>query len=114
MMNLIQSAQYIVDEFLPQKGQVRGVSVYPFMQYADIEFVGGRISRVSGKFYVDLLNADASAFEIACREWAKGCSCADAGSPEDCAECTQAFLDRVKKLCGICAEVGPVGGSSVC
>ena len=31
----------------------------------------------------------------ACREWIKGCSCAPAARPQDCEECTAAFLDAV-------------------
>ena len=36
-------------------------------------------------------------WEKACREWLKGCSC-DEGDPEDCEECTKAFLAHVKRL----------------
>jgi ribosomal protein S27E len=31
----------------------------------------------------------------ACREWIKGCSCAPADRPQDCKECTDAFLNAV-------------------
>jgi hypothetical protein len=33
----------------------------------------------------------------ACREWIKGCTCAPAGRPQDCQECTAGFLDAVLK-----------------
>ena len=33
----------------------------------------------------------------ACREWIKGCICAPAARPQDCPECTAAFLDAVLK-----------------
>lgn len=39
-------------------------------------------------------------FETACREWLKGCSCADKDKPEGCKLCTDAFLDRIKNLGG--------------
>jgi hypothetical protein len=31
----------------------------------------------------------------ACREWIKGCTCAPADSPQECKECTDAFLAAV-------------------
>ncbi len=34
-------------------------------------------------------------FASACREWIKGCSCAAADRPQDCKECTDAFLNGV-------------------
>jgi hypothetical protein len=34
-------------------------------------------------------------FASACREWIKGCSCAPASSPQNCPECTEAFLAAV-------------------
>ena len=33
----------------------------------------------------------------ACREWIKGCTCAPAARPQECAECTASFLDAVLK-----------------
>jgi hypothetical protein len=33
----------------------------------------------------------------ACREWITGCSCAAPASPQECKECTDAFLDAVLK-----------------
>jgi hypothetical protein len=33
----------------------------------------------------------------ACREWIKSCSCAAAASPQECTECTDAFLAAVLK-----------------
>ena len=33
----------------------------------------------------------------ACREWIKGCPCAPAARPQECAECTARFLDAVIK-----------------
>ena len=40
----------------------------------------------------------ANFFEKACREWLKGCSCAEKDSPEECEECTEAFLRHIKTL----------------
>lgn len=37
-------------------------------------------------------------YEKACREWLKGCSCAQDGDPGECQECTQAFLDKIQGL----------------
>lgn len=37
-------------------------------------------------------------YEKACREWLKGCSCADMQKPETCEECTKAFLEHIKSL----------------
>ena len=37
-------------------------------------------------------------YEKACLEWLKGCSCADFGKPEECEECTTAFLNHIKDL----------------
>jgi hypothetical protein len=39
-----------------------------------------------------------NAWEKACREWLKGCSCASANRQEECAECTKAFLDHLRNL----------------
>jgi hypothetical protein len=47
----------------------------------------------------------------ACREWLKGCSCAPATSPQDCPECTKAFLNALLKRAerhGI-----PIGGNAL-
>jgi hypothetical protein len=38
--------------------------------------------------------ADA-AFAAACREFLKGCSCAEPGRPQECEECTEAFINAV-------------------
>lgn len=38
-------------------------------------------------------------------EWRKGCSCAPAGKPEECAECTRALIDALER--GL-SEVGSV------
>lgn len=35
-------------------------------------------------------------YERMCKEWLKGCSCADKANPEECKECTKAFLDALK------------------
>lgn len=46
-------------------------------------------------------------FSNACREWIKGCSCAPANAPQECKECTDAFLNAVlnrAKLHGL--EIG--------
>ena len=37
-------------------------------------------------------------FEVACREWLLGCSCAPKGEPWKCEECTKAFHDRISGL----------------
>ena len=37
-------------------------------------------------------------WEKACREWLKGCSCADVSAPEECKDCTDAFLAHLKQL----------------
>lgn len=37
-------------------------------------------------------------YEKACREWLRGCSCADTSTPEECEECTSAFLQKIKSL----------------
>ena len=37
-------------------------------------------------------------YEKACKEWLKGCSCAKPNKPEECKECTQAFLNHIKNL----------------
>jgi hypothetical protein len=37
-------------------------------------------------------------WERACREWLKGCSCAEDGRQEECKECTAAFLNHIKHL----------------
>ena len=37
-------------------------------------------------------------YEKACKEWLKGCSCADDGNPEECEECTKAFFKHIKTL----------------
>jgi hypothetical protein len=34
-------------------------------------------------------------FASACREWIKGCTCAPADRPQECKECTDAFLNAV-------------------
>lgn len=39
-------------------------------------------------------NADA-AFADACREWLRGCTCAAADAPQECEECTLAFLEAI-------------------
>jgi hypothetical protein len=31
----------------------------------------------------------------ACKEWLKGCTCAPADAPQQCAECTNAFLESL-------------------
>jgi hypothetical protein len=38
--------------------------------------------------------ADAD-FAAACREWIKGCTCAPADRPQECQQCTAAFLNAV-------------------
>ena len=35
-------------------------------------------------------------------EWSKGCSCATAGNPEECQECTRALIDAIER------SVGPI------
>jgi hypothetical protein len=35
------------------------------------------------------------AFAGACREWIKGCTCAPRDAPQECKECTDAFLKAV-------------------
>lgn len=40
-------------------------------------------------------NAADAAFAKACREFIKGCSCAQKDRPQDCPECSRAFLDAV-------------------
>jgi len=42
--------------------------------------------------------ADKIQVNEACEEWLRGCSCADKNKPEDCKECTEAFLNRIKHL----------------
>ena len=37
-------------------------------------------------------------WEEACQEFLKGCSCASDGKPWECAECTQAFHNRLMNL----------------
>ncbi len=37
-------------------------------------------------------------YEEVCEEWLKGCSCADSGKPEQCEECTAAFLESDKRI----------------
>ena len=37
-------------------------------------------------------------WEKACREWLKSCSCASWEAPEECKECTDAFLNHLKYL----------------
>jgi hypothetical protein len=37
-------------------------------------------------------------YERACREWLKGCSCSDEGKPEQCEECTESFLNKIREL----------------
>ena len=45
-------------------------------------------------------------YEIACKEWLKGCSCTDAGKQEQCKECTLVFLNYIKTLqIGVSDEV---------
>jgi hypothetical protein len=36
-------------------------------------------------------------------EWQRGCSCAEPGRPDDCSDCTDAFLDAVTRM----ATAGP-------
>ena len=45
----------------------------------------------------DLWAAADSDLAQACREWIKGCTCAPADRPQDCSECTAAFLEAVLK-----------------
>lgn len=37
-------------------------------------------------------------FEVACREWLKGRTCAPAGKPWECVACTEAFHRRLLRL----------------
>ena len=37
-------------------------------------------------------------YEKVCKEWLKGCSCANDDHPEECKECTDAFMNRVKEM----------------
>lgn len=37
-------------------------------------------------------------YEESCKEWLKGCTNASEGNPEECEECTMAFLNHIKKL----------------
>lgn len=37
-------------------------------------------------------------WEKACREWLKGCSCAQDGKQEECQECIQAFLEKIREI----------------
>jgi len=39
-----------------------------------------------------------NAWEKACREWLKGCSCAGVNNQEECSECTKAFHDNLRYL----------------
>jgi hypothetical protein len=41
--------------------------------------------------------AKSAALAAACREWAKGCSCAQAARPQECQECTAGLLAAVLK-----------------
>jgi len=46
-------------------------------------------------------------YEKSCKEWLKGCSCAGTNKPEECEECTKAFLENIKSINEdeICNEV---------
>lgn len=35
-------------------------------------------------------------YEKLCKEWLKSCSCAPPDKPEECSECTDAFLSAIK------------------
>ena len=37
-------------------------------------------------------------YEKSCKEWLKGCSCAGTNKPEECEECTKAFLENIKNI----------------
>lgn len=37
-------------------------------------------------------------YEQAAKEWLKGCSCSTNGKPEECHQCTEAYLKRIKQL----------------
>lgn len=39
-----------------------------------------------------------STFSGVCAEWIRGCSCAPADRPQDCKECTDAFLRAVLRI----------------
>lgn len=72
----------------------------------DIEIPQGLIyadctDPLEGAVVVTYLDApvEPAEFEAACREWAKGCTCAMPPKQDECAECTAAFLAHVKKLC---------------
>jgi hypothetical protein len=47
----------------------------------------------------EIYNKD-SLFAKHCREWLKGCGSCEKGHPEQCKECTDAFLQAVKKVGG--------------
>jgi hypothetical protein len=49
----------------------------------------------SGQRMPDPTNAADKDLANACREWIKGCSCAPSDSPQECKECTDAFLTAV-------------------
>lgn len=42
-----------------------------------------------------------NAWEQACREWMKGCSCAAKGQPWQCIACTRAFHGRLETLANL-------------
>lgn len=37
-------------------------------------------------------------YQSACEEWLNGCSNAEDGHPEQCQDCTTAFLDRIRQI----------------
>jgi len=37
-------------------------------------------------------------YEIACKEFLKGCSCSSVGNPGECPECVKAFFDHIRGL----------------
>ncbi len=52
-----------------------------------------------------------AALAAACKEWLKGCTCAPADAPQQCAECTNAFLESLVRRA---QELGlPVGGNAI-
>jgi len=44
-------------------------------------------------------------FEVACREWLKGCSCSSKDNQEECKECTKAFHNALRNV--VEREVAP-------
>ena len=50
-------------------------------------------------------------YEDICREWLKGCTCSAKESPEECKDCTDAFLRAVKRKAK--SNGDPIGENSI-